>query len=196
MSDSLFGPPSSKPWNKLPQSGIVRRPDSSSGEALGAMRQGDAELIAGDPATAARHFVRALDLLEGGSPSLTVDAYLRLGRANQALGRVAACLHCYKKGIEIDPQHAPTLRAMVELHLEWREHLAAETLEDRLFASAGSTHERMLELMRSGDRWWTRAKDTERAKQRYQSALRECHQIGDTSQQQRVLARLRALDAA
>ncbi len=160
---------------------------------MAAMREGDAHFRASDHAAAARAFARALDLLAGRVTELTVDVYLRLGRANEALGRVGACMHCFKKGLEADPEHAPTLRALATLHLEWHEHEAADAVEERLFACAGSEHECAIELIRSGDRWWKRADDPERAKRRYRRAL--CVEPGEMAgpEQQRVVARLRAI---
>lgn len=179
----------------MPESGIHYRPDSGSASALAAMRRGDAFFLAERHEDAAREFVHALDALEGHLSPLTVDVYLRLGRANQALGRVTACLHSYKKALEADPEHAPTLRALAELHLEWNEVQAADRVERRLFTCAGSAEERAAELIRSGDRWWKRAQDPERAKRRYRKALLVTpRSLG--AARQRILARLRAISSA
>lgn len=189
MTDSVFGPPSSRSWGRQPKSGVIRRPGSASEAAVASLRRGDASFAAGEHAVAAREYVDALETLDGRPTELMVDAYLRLGRANHALGRVTACLHCYKKGLELDPQHAPTLRALVELHLAWNEHAEAEAVERRLFRAAETSEELSTELMRSGDRWWKRAGDPERAKQRYRRALSR------SERSDRVVARLRAISS-
>ncbi len=159
----------------------------ASGPAEAALDEGDELFRAKRFDEAARCYTHALGLLEGRGGELLVETFLRLGRVHQARSRVTACLHCFKKALQVDPSHVPTLRALADLHLEWRELEAAAAVERRLFAAVTGDEARALELIRSGDRWWKRARSPEHAKQRYRRAL------AFTGHHERATARLRAV---
>jgi tetratricopeptide (TPR) repeat protein len=112
-----------------PISGAAPASTDRAGELLG---WGDACLEEGDVEAAAREYARALDRLKAAGGPALLAAYLRLGKANRVLGRVSACVHCYKKALEIDPQDETALRELIELHAAWGEWEQVASLRARL----------------------------------------------------------------
>ena len=183
-------PPLSTSRPLRPQSGIQRRatPVPASGPSADEyLARGDVHMDLGDPHAAIKEYVRAVSLLQAGPRRAQIDAYLRLGHANRRGGRMVACVHAYRKALDLDPRHIDALRALVDLHVEWEEWEFVQPIEERLFDVLEGDPRLHDELLRSGDRWWKRAAEPEQALLRYRRALRSF------PESTRVQVRLRAV---
>lgn len=134
------------------------------------LARGDDALKDGDATEAARCFQHAVSHAD--NPRAEATAYLRLGEANRALGRDEAAVHCFRRAIEATPGWTPPYIALIAWLAESDDWPAVDRVERDLFAELPEGERRADALVASGDRWWYRAGERGRARQRYREALR------------------------
>jgi tetratricopeptide (TPR) repeat protein len=187
---SRFVRPTSEPPSRPTSGIIVKAPESQRERAFSHLELGDELLADGDANAAAAEYLAGLELMKASPSEDRIEAYVRLGHANRHRERTLAAVHCYQKALELDPLCIPALRSLVDLHASWGEWAALERLEEALFAALDGDSELHAELIRAGDRWWSRARDAARASGRYTRALR-CFPRSEAARM-----RLRALEQA